>query len=422
MRSVLCLILVMLGSAQVSAQSGPAHVEVVADGDGFALERNGKPYHILGAGAKAHFPLLKASGANSIRLWSTGKADLLDSALRYDMTVSLGLYVRPERTGMDYDDEYAVRSQIEQLKTEVLKYKDHPAVLVWGIGNEMDLRYANFKVWETIEEIAAFIHQVDPHHPTMTVVAGFDPAKSFMIRTHCPSVDILGVNAYGSIENLSLNIRRFNWDKPYIVTEWGVNGPFEAPMTAWKAKVEPPGGVKAEQRKRRYLELIEADREQCLGSYCFLWGQKQESTATWHGMFTYDGRPTDAVDAMHYCWTGSWPEHRAPSVMDIRLNGIGWRQDHVVKAGETATLDFDCPLCEEQEVELELRLFPEGFTNKIGGDLQERPDELNLAFESTEGRAMTFTTPSRPGAYRVFLFAQNPHHQVSVANIPFLVE
>ena len=147
MRSVLCLILVMLGSALVSAQSGPAHVEVVADGDGFALERNGKPYHILGAGAKAHFPLLKASGANSIRLWSTGKADLLDSALRYDMTVSLGLYVRPERTGMDYDDEYAVRSQIEQLKTEVLKYKDHPAVLVWGIGNEMDLRYANFKVW-----------------------------------------------------------------------------------------------------------------------------------------------------------------------------------------------------------------------------------------------------------------------------------
>ena len=26
----------------------------------------------------------------------------------------------------------------------------------------------------------------------MTVIAGFDPAKSYMIRTHCPSVDILG--------------------------------------------------------------------------------------------------------------------------------------------------------------------------------------------------------------------------------------
>ena len=181
MRIVLCFVVVVLGPALMLAQSEPAHVEIVASGDGFALERNGEPYRILGAGAKAHFPLLKASGANSIRLWSTGKAALLDSALKYDMTVSLGLYVRPERTGMDYDDEYAVRSQIEQLKTEVLKYKDHPAVLVWGIGNEMDLRYTNFKVWQTIEEIAAFIHEVDPHHPTMTVIAGFDPAKSYMI-------------------------------------------------------------------------------------------------------------------------------------------------------------------------------------------------------------------------------------------------
>ena len=128
------------------------------------MERNGEPYPILGAGAKAHFPLLKASGANSIRLWSTGKADLLDSALRYDMTVSLGLYVRPERTGMDYDDEYAVRSQIEQLKPRSSSTRT-TCRLVWGIGNEMDLRYTNFKVWETIEEIAAFIHAVDPHHP-----------------------------------------------------------------------------------------------------------------------------------------------------------------------------------------------------------------------------------------------------------------
>jgi hypothetical protein len=85
-------------------------------------------------------------------------------------------------------------------------------------------------------------------------------------------------------------------------------------------------------------------------------------------------------------------------------------------------LDFDCPLCEKQEVELELRLFTEGFTNKIGGDIQERPEEVDIEFKSAEGKAMTFAVPSRAGAYRVFLFAQNPHHQVSVANIPFLVE
>lgn len=417
------LLLLVVGiHVGLCAQTGPSHVEVIQNEEGFDLLRDGEPYQILGAGAKDHFPLLKASGANSFRLWSTGKVNLLDSALKYDMTVSLGLHVRPERSGMDYNDEYAVRGQIEQLKSEVLKFKDHPALLVWGIGNEMDLKYTNLKVWETVEEIAAFIHEVDPHHPTMTVIAGFDPAKSYMIRTHCPSVDILGVNAYGSIENLPRNVRRFNWEKPYIVTEWGVNGPFEARKTTWGAKLEPPGGVKAEQRKRRYLELIDKDRPQCLGSYCFLWGQKQESTATWHGMFTPDGVPTDAVDVMAFCWSGSWPEPRAPSIMNISMNGNPWMKEHVVHAGERAELNLDCPLCASQEVELVVRLFPESVSKKIGGDIQKSLEEMEVDVVARGENMAAFITPDKPGAYRVFVFAQNEHRQVSVANVPFLVE
>ena len=135
------------------------------------MHRAGEPYYIKGAGAKEHFGLLEESGANSIRLWSTSKAALLDSALAHGMTVCLGLNIRPERTGMNYNDEYAVRGQIEQLKQEVLKFKDHPAVLLWGIGNEVDLKYSNFKVWATVEELARFIKEVDPNHPTITVIA-----------------------------------------------------------------------------------------------------------------------------------------------------------------------------------------------------------------------------------------------------------
>ena len=81
-----------------------------------------------------------------------------------------------------------------------------------------------------------------------------------------------------------------------------------------KLKIEPPNGLKADQRLRRYKDLIEKDKERCLGSYCFLWGQKQESTATWHGMFLSNGNPTEAVDVMHFCWKGEWPHSRAPSI------------------------------------------------------------------------------------------------------------
>ena len=291
-------------SCALTAKSQLNKVEVKTNSLGnFELLRNGVPYYIKGAGAKDHFDLLVKSGANSIRVWSTNNKAFLDSAHQYGLTVTLGLYVRPERSGMDYNDEYAVKGQIEFLKNEVLKYKDHPALLVWGIGNEVDLRYSNFKVWETIEILAKFIKEVDPNHPTMTVIAGVDPAKAYYINKYCPSVDILGLNVYGSIENAGANLRKFNWDKPYIISEWGVNGPFEARTTSWKAKIEPPNGIKAEQRLRRYKELIEKDKERCLGSYCFLWGQKQESTATWHGMFLSNGNPTEAVDVMPVSYT-----------------------------------------------------------------------------------------------------------------------
>ena len=415
--------LIFLLTCSITAQSQVNKVEVIKNSYGnFELQRNGKPYYIKGAGAKDHFDLLVKSGANSIRIWSTNNKELLDSAHKHNLTVTLGLHVRPERSGMDYDDEYAVKGQIEYLKNEVLKYKDHPALLVWGIGNEVDLRYSNFKVWETIEILAKFIKEVDPNHPTMTVIAGIDPSKAYYIKKYCPSVDILGLNVYGSIENAGANLRKYNWNKPYIVSEWGVNGPFEAKKTSWKAKVEPPNGLKAEQRLRRYQELIEKDKELCLGSYCFLWGQKQESTATWHGMFLSNGNPTEAVDVMQYCWTGEWPQSRAPSIKNISLENIGWRKDHTLAPSTQATLKIEYLKYNNEEIIVEYVLFPEAFSEKIGGDIQKSPDPINLEIVDQGDNELIFKSPEKKGAYRIFAFIKNKKNQSSVANIPFLVE
>ena len=416
-----CLIFAMGYALTTYSQSSKVEVTTNSLGN-FELLRNGVPYYIKGAGAKDHFGLLVESGANSIRIWSTNNKALLDSAHYNGLTVTLGLHVRPERSGMDYNNEYAVKGQIEYLKNEVLKYKDHPALLVWGIGNEVDLKYSNFKVWETIEILAKFIKEVDPNHPTMTVIAGVDPSKAFYIKKYCPSVDILGLNVYGSIENAGANLRKFNWDKPYIVSEWGVNGPFEARVTSWKAKIEPPNGVKAEQRLRRYQELIVKDRERCLGSYCFLWGQKQESTATWHGMFLSNGKPTEAVDVMQYCWKGEWPQSRAPSIRDISLENIGWRKDHIIKPSAQATLKIEYKKYNNKKVIVEYILYPEAFSNKIGGDIQKSPEPIKFQIVNQTSNELTFISPKKQGAYRIFAYVKNEKGQSSVANIPFLVE
>jgi hypothetical protein len=389
---------------------------------GFKLLKNSQPYYIKGAGAKNNFKKVKESGGNSIRIWSTNRSQLLDSALKYDLSVCLGIWVAQERNGFDYNDEYSVKSQIELIKKEIIKLKDHPSLLLWGIGNEVDLKYSNFKVWESIEEIAKFIKKVDPNHPTMTVTAGLDPSKVFMIKKYCPSIDILGINAYGAIENAPLNIKRYGWEKPYIVTEWGVNGPFEAKVNAWGAKIEPTNGFKSNQRLRRYKEIIEKDENSCFGSYCFLWGQKQESTATWHGMYLSNGNPTEAVDVMQYCWKGDWPKNRAPSIMEISLNGENWKKNHVFKLAEEVSLEYEFKKFNNDSLFFNFQLYPETFSKKGGGDFQESPDEIEFEILRQTENNISFKVPNKKGFYRIFVFLKNKNNQSSVANIPFKVE
>ena len=103
----------------LTSYSQVSTVEVTTNASGnFELLRNGVPYYIKGAGAKDHFDLLVKSGANSIRVWSTNNKSFLDSAYHHGLTVTLGLHVRTERSGMDYNNEYAVKGQIEFLKNE----------------------------------------------------------------------------------------------------------------------------------------------------------------------------------------------------------------------------------------------------------------------------------------------------------------
>jgi len=84
--------------------------------------------------------------------------------------------------------------------------------------------------------------------------------------------------------------------------------------------IEENSTLKAANYLKRYKGGIEVDSLQCIGSYVFLWGQKQERTPTWYGVFLEDGKETESVDVMHYIWTGTWPKNRAPQIESFTIN------------------------------------------------------------------------------------------------------
>jgi hypothetical protein len=105
-------------------------------------------------------------------------------------------------------------------------------------------------VWKAVEEIARMVKQVDPNHPTLTVIAelGAEGIKAKQVKALCPDIDILGINSYGGALSLPTRLKASGWTKPYMVTEFGPNGPWEVGKTSWGAPLEPTSTEKARER------------------------------------------------------------------------------------------------------------------------------------------------------------------------------
>jgi hypothetical protein len=130
--------------------------------EGYELYRNGKPYYVQGLGGDVNLDLVVKIGGNSIRTWGVERAQqVLDEAQKRGLSVMLGFWLQHERHGFDYDNKDKVLKQLNYYKSIVDKFKNHPALLVWGIGNELNLQYTNPACWNAVEDIADFFHTAD---------------------------------------------------------------------------------------------------------------------------------------------------------------------------------------------------------------------------------------------------------------------
>lgn len=386
------------------------------------IYRGGNPYYIKGAGGTVHMNWVVGCGGNSVRTWGAENAgEILDQAQKNGLSVMLGLWVQHERHGFDYDNANKVQKQWNDFREIVLKYKDHPALLLWGVGNEVDLNYSNTKVWDAINDIAKMIHELDPNHPTSTVTAGLDSMEVVLIKEKAPHIDIYGINTYGDIGNVKNNIKKFGWKGPYMITEWGPTGHWESPTTDWGFSLESSSTEKSEVYTQRYKNFIEADSNTCIGSYVFLWGQKQEYTNSWYGIFTSKGEPTETLDAIHYCWKGKHPEKKTPSVDAFQLNGKLSSENVILKSGKEYFAEIKVDPKGSDKLKYFWSVRPESSDLKSGGDFENEPDEINGVVKKRNDNKVRIKTPSEEGAYRLY-FKVKGNGKVAYANFPFYVE
>lgn len=407
--------------------SGAVPVEVALVDGRYRLLRGGEVYRIRGAGAGVEgLEALVAHGGNSFRTWRTepdtsSGQQLLDRAAALGLTVALCIEIGRERLGFDYSDAQAVARQLEYARGEVLKYKDHPALLAWIIGNEVDHDYTNPAFLDAINDISKMIHELDGRHPTTTALSRFDAERIALLDARAPDLDIVSVQSYGGIVHLPAHLRDAASPRPYWVTEFGTIGHWEVETTAWGAPIEHHSSAKAAIYLKAYQQFIEPFADKVIGAYVFLWGQKQERTPTWYGMFLADGSETEVVDVMHFLWNGAWPRNRAPRIDGMLLDARAAEQDVTLTAGGQyrASVAASDPDGDPLRYRWEIR--HESTATAVGGDHEEVPAVIPGLLEPGAAAVVRFSAPSVPGAYRLFVYVYDGQGHAGHANIPFLV-
>jgi len=428
------VILSRLGRAALLAAllGGPglhaARVAVERDAAGrWQLRRDGAPYTVRGVGGYQQLELAAASGATTLRTWGVdalakeeGGKNLPDRAHALGLTLVAGLWLEHERPGVSYGDPVFLQTQRDKVRAAVRRYRGPPAILAWGLGNEMEHPVGPgdpLRIWREIEVLARLIKEEDPDHPITTVLAGAGVEKIRALRELCPGIDIIGINSYGPAPLVTHALDEAGWTGPFLLTEFGPRGHWEIMQTPWGAPIEPRMGEKLASYVGAHRAALADPRQRCVGTFCFIWGQKQETTATWFGMFLATGEKTPLVDAMAYEFTGRWPANRSPQVRALQ---VPFALDRVA-AGAEFTVSADVRDPDQDPLSYEWIVVAESSDRRGGGAPERTPPSLPECTVSVEGGRAVIRAPAQPGAYRLFLYVRDARGGGTAENVPFWV-
>ena len=266
LRAVLLLALIFatvaLGFLSMSPQpSSPFH-KPPSQGrvrvSGRALLVDGQPFQIRGVGYSPvpigrrvgeqdiyadpaiwgrDLPVLRALHANTIRTWSEVTSHELLRAAYNDGHESIytimGFWVEPS---LDLHDPAVRADVIARFRRYVATYKDEPGVLLWGVGNEVNMGYQGAKRdwYSLLNALGQAAYEVEgaTYHPVATAnweILAIGDAQAGASDAELPGLDLWGLTAYRGRDFGDLfTAYAARSEKPLWIAEYGID--------AWDAR------------------------------------------------------------------------------------------------------------------------------------------------------------------------------------------
>ena len=414
---------------------------VTVSGDKLLVD--GSEFIVKGVAANKSHAKAASIGANALRVYNMQTATIpelgyiLDDAWMNGMKVCVGIFMFPWNQNAQtnfYNDNYSgtIAKVREHVRNVVEVYKNHPAVLMWCIGNECEASYDGSEnlqnshhVWNVINEFAGIVKELDTNHPVTTCLA--KASNVSYILNHCGNLDLLMVNSYGNaIPNLSNALAA--WNKPFVVGEFAHQGTWAMPSSMqlpWmttagnKALVELTSTQKAADYVKAWDDLLNVGAK---GGFAFQWGyQTHGEILTWYGMHDKDGNVFGVADELMNLWTGTYPSVKAPVIADrSKMKMDGKTADQAVKVSASKTCTASVEAYSPSGAVLSYKwIIVEENTAASDGSL---PDGIDGLITDPSGSSISFKAPSVAGAYRLYVFVYDKAaRKAASACIPFHV-
>ncbi|MGA4966433.1 discoidin domain-containing protein [Streptomyces pseudogriseolus] len=392
-------------------------VEVTGSQGNWQLTVGGQPYTVKGltwgpaiADAPKYLPDVKSMGVNTIRTWGTdgGTKPLLDSAAANGLKVVNGFWLQPgggPGSGgcVNYvTDTTYKNTMLTEFTKWVEAYRNHPATLMWNVGNESVLGLQNCYSGAELEaqrnaytgfvnDVAKKIHSIDPDHP-VTSTDAWTGAWPYYQR-NAPDLDLYSMNSYGDICGVREDWEQGGYTKPYLITEGGPAGEWEVPDDANGVPDEPTDVQKAEGYTKAW-NCVTGHRGVALGATLFHYGTEHDFGGIWFNLLP-DGLKRLSYYAVKRAYTATAGNDNTPPV----VSALAVSPASSAPAGGEFTVRAD--VRDPDGDPITYKIFLSG--NYANGDKRL----VEASWRSTGNGTFAVRTPEKLGVWKVYLQAED---------------